>query len=91
MKFTIAIEPGTESTAFGVAVPDLPGCFSAGDTIEETFENAREAISACCELLAEDEKDMPNSRPMSHWFSDKEYRGSTWGIVEKIRVEFHDG
>jgi predicted RNase H-like HicB family nuclease len=30
MKFTIAIEPGTKKNAFGVAVPDLPGCFSAG-------------------------------------------------------------
>ena len=32
MKFTIAIEPGTRKTAFDVVVPDLPGCFSAGDT-----------------------------------------------------------
>ncbi|MFZ9086382.1 MAG: type II toxin-antitoxin system HicB family antitoxin [Steroidobacteraceae bacterium] len=30
MKFTIAIEPGTSKSAFGVVVPDLPGCFSAG-------------------------------------------------------------
>jgi len=33
MKFTIAIEPGTKKTAFGIAVPDLPGCFNAGDTV----------------------------------------------------------
>jgi hypothetical protein len=33
MKFTIAIEAGTKKTAFGVVVPDLPGRFSAGDTI----------------------------------------------------------
>lgn len=46
MKFTIAIEAGTKEAAFGVAVPDLPGCFSAGDTVEEAFENVREAIDA---------------------------------------------
>jgi predicted RNase H-like HicB family nuclease len=34
MKFTIAVEPGTKKAAFGVAVPALPGCFSAGDTVE---------------------------------------------------------
>jgi hypothetical protein len=34
MKFTIAIEAGTKKSAFGVAVPDLSGCFSAGDTVE---------------------------------------------------------
>ena len=41
MKFMIALEPGTDTTAWGVAVPDVPGCFSAGDTMEEAMENAR--------------------------------------------------
>ena len=59
MKFTIAIEPGTRKTAFGVVVPDLPGCFSAGDTVEEAFDNVREAIEAHCELLAERMGELP--------------------------------
>lgn len=54
MRFTIAIEPGTSKAAFGVVVPDLPGCFSAGDTIADAFHNAHEAIDAFCETLAED-------------------------------------
>lgn len=33
MKFIIAIEPGDEDHSFGVVVPDLSGCFSAGDTL----------------------------------------------------------
>ena len=44
MKFIIAMEPGTESTAWGVVVPDLPGCFSAGDTMDEAMEAARSAM-----------------------------------------------
>jgi predicted RNase H-like HicB family nuclease len=59
LKFTIAIEPGTKKAAYGVAVPDLPGCFSAGDTVEEAFDNAREAIEAHCEVLAEQGKEVP--------------------------------
>ena len=82
MKFTIAIEPETQKTAFGVAVPDLPGCFSAGDTVEEAFDNAREAIEAHLEVLAEEGKDIPKLKPMSEWQADKEYRGWTWGIVD---------
>lgn len=31
MKCPIAIEPGSDTTAWGVVVPDLPGCFSAAD------------------------------------------------------------
>ena len=34
MKYPIAVEPGDKNHAYGVVVPDLPGCFSAGDTLE---------------------------------------------------------
>ncbi len=44
MKFIVAIEPGTETSAFGVVVPDLPRCFSAGDTLDEALDNVRAAI-----------------------------------------------
>lgn len=81
MKFTIAIEPGTNKAAFGVVVPDLPGCFSAGDTVEEAFDNAREAIDTHCEVLAEKGNTIPTAKPMSTWQKDPEYRGWTWGIV----------
>jgi predicted RNase H-like HicB family nuclease len=82
MKFTIAIEAGSRKTAFGVVVPDLPGCFSAGDTVEDAFDNAREAIQAHCEVMAEKGQDVPAARPMSHWQAHKDYKGWTWGIVD---------
>lgn len=82
MKFTIAIELGTKKTAFGVAVPDLLGCFSAGDTVEEAFDNARDAIEAHCEVLAEQGKELPRPKPMSEWLKDREYKGWAWGIVD---------
>lgn len=44
---------------FGVTVPDLPGCFSAGDSIEEAINNAREAILAHAEVMAEDGESIP--------------------------------
>jgi predicted RNase H-like HicB family nuclease len=95
MKFTIAIEAGTKKTAFGVVVPDLPGCFSAGDTVEEAFDNARAAIKIHCETLAEDKKDMPVARAMSEWQRSKEFKGWTWGPAVTLRridayVESHN-
>ena len=51
MKYPIAIEPGDETTAFGVVVPDLPGCFSAGDTLEEAYANVAEAIELWVEAV----------------------------------------
>jgi hypothetical protein len=43
MKYPIAIESGYANHAYGVVVPDLPGCFSAGDTLDEAIDNAKEA------------------------------------------------
>jgi predicted RNase H-like HicB family nuclease len=44
--FPNAIETGSETTAFGVVMPDLPGCFSAGDTVHEAIAGAEEAATA---------------------------------------------
>ncbi len=90
MKFTLAIEPGTKKTAFGVVVPDLPGCFSAGDTIEEAFDNAREAIDAFCETIAEDGGGLPTTRPLSEWQNDPQFDGWTWDSVE-VPIEKYFG
>jgi len=46
MHYPVAIDPGTDTTAFGVVFPDLPGCFSAGDTLDEAVEAAEEAAAA---------------------------------------------
>ena len=39
MLYPIAIEKGNDNQAFGVTIPDIPGCFSAGDTMAEALEN----------------------------------------------------
>lgn len=59
MLYPIAIEPGDETHAFSVIVPDIPGCFSAGDTLEEAYANAKEAIKFHLEGLAEDGEEIP--------------------------------
>lgn len=82
MKFPIAIEPATENTAWGVVVPDLPGCFSAGDSAEDAFTNAVEAIEAHCELLAEDGLDIPAPGPLAKWQADPEFSGWVWALVD---------
>jgi predicted RNase H-like HicB family nuclease len=46
MRYPVAIEPGDETTAYGVVVPDLPGCFSAGDTLDEALMAAGDAAAA---------------------------------------------
>lgn len=90
MKFIIAIEPGTESSAWGVAVPDLPGCFSAGDSLDEAMDNAREAIDLHVETMIEDGENIPAARPLSVLQANPEYAGWVWAVVE-VPVEKYLG
>ena len=59
MLYPIAIERGDDRHAFAVTVPDIPGCFSAGETLEEALANAREAIEGHLSVLADDSDDIP--------------------------------
>lgn len=90
MKFIIAIEPGTKTTAFGVVVPDLPGCFSAGDTLDKAVDNAREAIDLWCETVIEDGGDVPLVKTLAEHQADPDFAGWIWAVVE-VPVERYFG
>jgi predicted RNase H-like HicB family nuclease len=90
MKFIIAIEPGAETTAFGVVVPDLPGCFSAGDTLDKAVDNAREAIDVWCETVIEDGGDVPVAKTLAEHQADPDFVGWVWAVVE-VPVERYFG
>ncbi len=51
LRYPIAIELPHGDTAFGVVVPDLPGCFSAGDTLDEAIINCEEAAAAWIDAM----------------------------------------
>ncbi|OGY92512.1 MAG: hypothetical protein A3H70_04620 [Candidatus Komeilibacteria bacterium RIFCSPLOWO2_02_FULL_48_11] len=44
---------------YTVEVPDLPGCISEGDTLEEAKENIQEAIEVYIETLRDRKKSVP--------------------------------
>lgn len=79
--YPLAIEPGDDTHAFGVEVPDLPGCFSAGETLGEAIQNAHEAIHLHLEGLAEDGELPPVPSSPSVYAEDKNYAGYLWGIA----------
>jgi predicted RNase H-like HicB family nuclease len=45
MEYTVLIHQAEEG-GFWAEVPELPGCLSQGETIEEALSNSREAIEA---------------------------------------------
>lgn len=82
MFYPIAIEFGDDKHAYGVTVPDLPGCFSAGDTLDEAIASAKEAITGHIELLVELERDIPPVSTVNELAKKTEYAGYTWALVD---------
>ena len=81
MKYPIAIEPGDDKHAYGIVVPDLPGCFSGGDTLDEAMDNAREAIELWLETVIDDGGAVPEPRPLAEHQKKKEFKGWVWAVV----------
>ncbi|RFA24317.1 hypothetical protein CAI21_22085 [Alkalilimnicola ehrlichii] len=82
MWYPIAVEVGDGETAYGVVVPDLPGCFSAGDTFDEAILNAREAIEGHIENLAEHGEEIPKASDVSVHMGNPAYRDWVWAVVD---------
>jgi len=83
MKYPIAIEPGSEKNAWGVVVPDLPGCFSAADNgLDEAIDQAKEAIELWIEMALDGGQVIPKPSSLRELQKKKEFKGWAWAIVE---------
>lgn len=45
MKFIVVLHTD-DGQRYGVTVPDLPGCFSGGDTLDTALESVRGLVEA---------------------------------------------
>jgi len=59
-EYVVIYEKG--DTNWGAIVPDLPGCVSIGDTLEEVQQNVQEAIELYLEVLIERGESIPPSK-----------------------------
>lgn len=81
MRYPIAIEPGTETAAFGVVVPDLPGCFSAGDTLDEALTGAEEAAAAWIDATLDEGRAVPMPSSLEAIRDNAEFAGWILGVI----------
>jgi predicted RNase H-like HicB family nuclease len=57
--YVAIVEDAGPDQAPGVWFPDVPGCFSAGDTLDEAISNAAGAIALYADALAEQGRTLP--------------------------------
>jgi len=59
-EFDVVLE-AVEDGGFVVSVPDLPGCWTQGETRDEALTNTREAIAAYLDALDELGRPLPTN------------------------------
>lgn len=81
MRYPVMIEEGNEATAFGVVFPDLPGCFSAGDTLDEALANAADAAAGWIDATLDAGGSVPSPSTLDAVRKLPEYAGWAVGFV----------
>jgi predicted RNase H-like HicB family nuclease len=71
-----------EGSVYGVNVPDIRGCHSWGDTIDEALKNAKEAIYSHVETLVELGAPVEIAQSRIEVLAQQaEYAGAVWALV----------
>ena len=83
MRYPVVIEPGNDESAYGVVVPDLPGCFSAGDSLDEALVKAQQAVGAWIDTALDAGTDIPAPTPLEQLRArNKAWKHWVWALVE---------
>jgi len=75
MRYPMFIQYGDEKTAHGVFIPDIPGAFTAGDTLEEAWQMAVEVCHIQLEELAASGAPIPYPSPVAKHANNPDYAG----------------
>ncbi|MBD2747778.1 type II toxin-antitoxin system HicB family antitoxin [Microvirga sp. BT688] len=70
----VALIRADENSHYGVSFPDLPGCVTAGTTLEEARAMAEEALALHLEGLVEDEEPVPEPSSLEAVMADPDNR-----------------
>jgi predicted RNase H-like HicB family nuclease len=80
MKYPIVIHKNMNSD-YGVIFPDIPGCFSAGTSIEEAIAMSQEAAECHIEGMLLDSEPIPVASSIENHRDNPEYEDGLWALV----------
>jgi predicted RNase H-like HicB family nuclease len=78
MNYVAVIEKEPDS-AYGVWFPDVEGCFSAGDTLDEAVANAVAALRQHAEAIESAGRSVPPARSIEEVLDDEDVAASVEG------------
>jgi len=81
MRFPVVLH-SDDGIRFGVTVPDLPGCFSAGDDFDKALDFVKEAIELHLEGLVEAGLEIPVPSAITAHRENPDYADGIWATVD---------
>ena len=81
IKYPIVIHKDPDSD-YSVTIPDLPGCFSAGSSIEEAIGMAQEAAECHIEGMLIDSEPIPTPSDIEVHKNQSAFKNGIWALVE---------
>ena len=80
MRYPVVIHKEPDSD-YGVTVPDLPGCFSAGSSMDEALTQVIEAIELHVEGMLLDGEPIPQPQSIEEHQRNPDYWDGIWALV----------
>lgn len=81
MKYPVYLHQAESGTYSGF-VPDIEGCYFAGDTIDDAIADAHAAIDMYLEYQCEKGLDVPIAKTINDHKDDEDCRDGLWGFVD---------
>jgi predicted RNase H-like HicB family nuclease len=82
MELPLAIHKDPNSV-YGVTIPDVPGCYSFGDSIDEAIKNAREAVYSHFEAMVEQGAALEvKASKIEELTKEEDFVGAIWALVD---------
>jgi|SRR5690625_2620856 len=85
MRAYIALIHKESDSDFGVSFPDLPGCITAGETLDEAYRMAAEALALHLQAMADDGEASPEPSSLEEIMADPDNRGGVAVVVPAPR------
>lgn len=80
MRYVAFIHKDPDSS-YGVSFPDMPGCFSAGETLDEATHNATDGLASYVRWLKADGDPVPSPRSVDEIMADPELAEDRVGAI----------
>jgi predicted RNase H-like HicB family nuclease len=77
MLFPVVIHKDPDSD-YSITIPDIPGCFTAGKTVELAVANIQDAV----ECHYSGEETLPVASSLEKWINDPDYQGGMWVLFD---------